>query len=831
MFLSSLLRRSFKDVRFRSPLYQWAVLILVALAFWMSASAHAQTPAQPAIDPQSPNGRIAALRANLNQIESTLKRPNLSERLLADLRPQILDLVEQARAISNDQRPQVDALKLRLQQLTATKEGETATESPELIKERGNREQAVAEAEETLRLAREMQVQGEQLSATITERRRSLFANQLFERTSSAVNPSLWGAALSSLPGEMRALQTIFSDWLSVIANQGTWGRIGLAMLGLAVAFFFAGPLALFFRRFLSRPDVKTPPPRSERAIRNGAIAALGVIRPMGAAIIVSFTLEAAGFLPERIAPIIIALLGGIAFIVAAHAVATAIFAPDRPMWRLTNVSDQVAAQLVRLFVAAVAMQVTGKFFETIFKTIGSPLSLTIATRATFSLLFALLLWRGLSALQTRASEPDGIADIPHAPDRYLIWRLLLVVALSAILIGALTGYIALAAFIADQIIWLFMVGTAYFILDYLLTELVESIGKPGNKFTARLRYMIGVQPKAIQQISVLVAGVVRALLFLAAIMLAIAPWGVESTDLLGSVRAVLFGFKVGDVTVSLSAVLIAIAVLGAGIFITRTLQDWLGEKFLPNTDLDPGIKNSLKTAVGYFGFLAAMAVAISSIGLSLEKLAFVAGALSLGIGIGLQSIVGNFVSGLILLWERPIRVGDLIQVGTDSGTVRRINVRSTEILTADRSTIIIPNQTLISGTVVNRVHTDRVTRIVIPINLPRSGDPQILAELLLKAAESQPLIMRDPKPRVLFKKIGDAAMEFELIAFVGDVDVAPQVTSDLHFAIYNAMREAALPTPGGKTVVEGIDRVEEKLAAIGGLLEERTPKSAPDRS
>ena len=280
-----------------------------------------------------------------------------------------------------------------------------------------------------------------------------------------------------------------------------------------------------------------------------------------------------------------------------------------------------------------------------------------------------------------------------------------------------------------------------------------------------------------------------------------------------------LFGFKVGDVTISLSAILIAVAILGIGVFITRTLQDWLNEKFLPNTDLDPGIKNSLKTAIGYFGFLSAAAIAISSLGLSLERLAFVAGALSLGIGFGLQSIVSNFVSGLILLWERPIRVGDLIQVGAESGTVRRINVRSTEIITADRSTIIIPNSTLISGNVTNRVHTDRVSRIVIPVSVPRSGDPQLVAELLAQAAIAHELVMKDPKPRVLFKKIADSAMEFELIAFVGDVDVALQVNSDLHFSIFQAMRDAQVPPPGGKTVVEGIDRLDARLEELTAMM------------
>ena len=364
--------------------------------------------------------------------------------------------------------------KLRLQQLVAPKEGEQGAESAELARERTVREQAVAEAEETLRLARALQVQGEQLSTAISDRRRSLFANQLFERNASALNPILWTAVFSTLPDEMRALRTVFSDWARSIAATTDLTKIGILIGGLAAALVLIGPLTLFFRRYLSRPKVTAPPPRSERAIRNGAIAALGVIRPLGAAFILSFALEFAGFLPGRVGPVIIAVLGGIAFVFAAHAVATAIFAPDRPMWRLTAVSDEVASRLVRIFVAAAAVQVTGKVLEAAFKSIGSPLTLTVAVRAIFSLVFAMLLWRGLAALQTRETEPDGVADVPRVPDRFVIWRLLLVVALSAILIGALTGYIALAAFIADQIIWLFMIGTAYFILDFLLTELVE---------------------------------------------------------------------------------------------------------------------------------------------------------------------------------------------------------------------------------------------------------------------------------------------------------------------------------------------------------------------
>ncbi|MGL5735535.1 MAG: DUF3772 domain-containing protein, partial [Beijerinckiaceae bacterium] len=638
--------------------------------------AHAQVSA-PAPSPETAEARVLldGLKSSFDQIEASLARP-LNDGALVDSRTRLSDLLAQTRKLIDEQSPRVDALRLRLEQLGPKPDAKGPPEPPDAVRERAERERALAEATDVLNRGRALAVQGEQLVTAISDRRRSLFARQLLERNASALSPTLWSNVGAALPGELQAIGTIFSDWAGIVMRTGDVARFSIVMVGMALALIVLGPAGLLFRRYLGRPQVTAPPPRSERAIRNGAIAALGVIRPVAAAYIFYFALEVAGFLPGRLGPVIFAILGGAAFIAAAHAVATAIFAPDRPMWRLVQVSDSIARSLVRIFVATAAVQVTGKALEAILQSIGSSLSLTVAVRAVFSLLFATLLWRGLAVLRTREEEPDGIADMPQPRDRFVIWRLLLVVALSAILIGALTGYIAFAAFLADQIIWLFMIGTAYFILDYLLTELVESIGRPGNRFTEQLRHIVGFHPKAIRQASVVIAGLARALLFIVAVMLAIAPWGVESSDLLGSLRAALFGFKIGDVTISLSSLFIALGVLGVGIFITRTLQDWLGEKFLPNTELDPGIKNSLKMAVGYFGILAAIALAISSIGLSLERITLVAGALSVGIGLGLQSVVNNFVSGLILLWERPIRVGDLIQVGTDSGTVRRINVR-----------------------------------------------------------------------------------------------------------------------------------------------------------
>ncbi len=222
------------------------------------------------------------------------------------------------------------------------------------------------------------------------------------------------------------------------------------------------------------------------------------------------------------------------------------------------------------------------------------------------------------------------------------------------------------------------------------------------------LKAGVGLRSATLDKISVISVGLLKLLLIVVALALVLAPWGLESTDILVSLQAAFFGVQVGGVTISLSTIAIGVFVFALGIGATKAMQGWLENQFLPTTSMDPGLRNSITTAAGYVGFTAAVAIAVSAVGLSLERLTLVASALSVGIGFGLQSVVSNFVSGLILLWERPIRVGDQVVVGDVEGIVKRINVRSTEIATFDRATVIVPNSNLISGVVRNRVRNDR---------------------------------------------------------------------------------------------------------------------------
>jgi small-conductance mechanosensitive channel len=211
---------------------------------------------------------------------------------------------------------------------------------------------------------------------------------------------------------------------------------------------------------------------------------------------------------------------------------------------------------------------------------------------------------------------------------------------------------------------------------------------------------------------------------------------------------------------------------------------------------MDPGIVNSIDTVVGYVGIALAALLAVSYAGLDITNLAIVAGALSVGIGFGLQSIVNNFVSGLILLIERPIKVGDRIVVGDQQGLVRRISVRATEIETFDRASLIVPNSELITGRVLNWTHRDSLVSVNIKVGVGYGSDPAQVVAILKKCADDHPEVLRNPPAGAIFENFGDSALMFSLRISLPDIANSSRVQSELRIAMLTALREANIEIP-----------------------------------
>ncbi|HEX2553181.1 MAG TPA: DUF3772 domain-containing protein [Microvirga sp.] len=792
----------------------------------------AAAPAVPLTDMKAVRSRLEGFKRDLDQTERALER-NLADPELQRLRQQVDPIGDGIRGLVDELAPRLDASRARLEQLgPKPKEGQPE-ESADVARERAAREAAVAELDETQRLGRTLLVQTDQIRTQITDRRRSGFTRALFEQSSGIVSPELWVAVAQALPLEFKAVRTALGDAFDHTARNATLGSLLLLGLALGAAIALYGGRRHVAPRLVAREASVEEPPRRSRLLAALAVLLLGAAPAVAGSWLVWAAFDAVDLLPPRLEPVIAAVLRGLAFVAFVHAVADAILAPGHGSWRLLTVSDAAAQRLVTFVVLLGGVIAAGKAIEAFTQAIAAALPISVAMRGLFALACAVILADLLRRFATHAAQDEaglGPYVAPAAefggPVRILGWGLVIAVAGSV-----LSGYVALASFLIDQVVWLSVLVALLLLSIVLVDEFIGGSLRGHTRIATTLQANTGLRRRSLEQIGVLANGVARLVLIVSAVLLALAPWGVESSDVVASLRAAFFGFRVGDVTISLSAIIIAGLLFALGFGATRVVQRWLDSTFLPATDLDAGLRNSIRTAFGYVGVIVAAMIAFSYLGLSLDRIAIVAGALSVGIGFGLQSIVNNFVSGLILLWERPIRVGDLVVVGDGEGYVRNINVRATEIETFDRSMILVPNSNLISGVVRNRVRKDRTGRVIVALPVPRFSDPDQVAEILRKGALAHREVMSEPAPRVLFKKVTDAALEFELVCFVDDIEAAARVSSDLHFAIYRDLRAAGIiqPAPPASITVHGLDGVGDSLTGIAQAIEHHRKRAAPE--
>ncbi|MCJ2017020.1 DUF3772 domain-containing protein [Methylobacterium sp. E-065] len=786
------------------------------------------TAAKPAPVPADVPEQYKAVRAKLDAAKSELdareKQLGHTDLTVADLtaiRDSAAAVTDEIRGLVTRLDGPLEAARERLTQL-GPKPKDTQ-ESPEVAEQRAEREAAVTRIDESQRLARSLVVQGDQIVDRVSNRRRESFTRDLFQRSQPLIGPGLWAKVMADVPRDTRALQSAVSDIGLLFSRNGSLGN--LLFLGLA----FGISVALYFGRRNIAPrgahrDVgTTDPSRRARLLAAWRVILLGTVPAVAGSYAVYYALDATNLLPSRLLPVAAAISGGLAFIAFVEALCDGLLSPEKPAWRPAPVGDAAATRLTRLAVGIATVVTVVKSVEALNSGISAALPISIATRGLGAVATALILAIGLHRFADTEQEEEACFG-PYVPTKSTTSiggpaRLLGWAAVAVIGLGALVGYVAFATFLIDQFIW----AACILVLLYLLVQSVDIfIGRAlsdETRLATTLQANTGLRKRSLNQISVLATGGARVVLFLVAALLVLAPWGLDSTDIVSSVRQAFFGFKVGDVTISLSSIALGIGILAVGVFITKGVQRWLENTYLPATDLDAGLRNSITTVAGYCGFLLALALAFSYLGLSLEKLTLVAGALSVGIGFGLQSIVNNFVSGLLLLWERPIRVGDQVVIGDSEGIVKRISVRSTEIQTFDRSAVIVPNSNLISGVVKNRVRGDRSGRVSITVSVLRNQDPVRAAEMITGCAIAHADVLKEPAPRVVFKKIGDPFLEFELLVWITDVSLGQKVLTDLNFSVFASLCEAGFIPPLGPgssiVTVQGLDSMQTAMGEI----------------
>ena len=252
-----------------------------------------------------------------------------------------------------------------------------------------------------------------------------------------------------------------------------------------------------------------------------------------------------------------------------------------------------------------------------------------------------------------------------------------------------------------------------------------------------------------------------------------------------------------GADTVTIGGILLLVFLFASVIIVERILQRLLIRRFLSKTRLQPSLQYGLSRIFGYTLIAIGFYVAFQAVGFDLSSLAIVAASVGVGVGFGLQNIINNFVSGIIILAERPISIGDRIEVAGVAGRVTKIQLRSTTVVTNDNITMIVPNADFISNTVTNWSHGDPKVRIRVPVGVAYGSDLKLLQRLLLEAAAEHPKALRDPSPVVLFNEFGDSSLNFELGVWTQEMTAAPiHFTSEMNFIIEQKLRENDIEIP-----------------------------------
>jgi len=272
--------------------------------------------------------------------------------------------------------------------------------------------------------------------------------------------------------------------------------------------------------------------------------------------------------------------------------------------------------------------------------------------------------------------------------------------------------------------------------------------------------------------------------------------WGLVDSVPQAWGRLLELGFHWGDTFVSVQMILLAVFVTYLSIVVSWILRALLEWEIFPRKGMDRGVRDSIKKLLHYSLVFVGLLLALSLAGIELKNFAVLAGAFGIGIGFGLQNIVNNFVSGIILLFERPIKVGDMVVIENEWGTVRKIGLRSTVVETIDQSEIIVPNSDLVSQKVTNWTLSTKMARVVLPVGVAYGSDLAKVLELLLAAAAGHEAVVKDPAPSAIFTAFGNSSIDFELRVWIGDISRRQVVRSELGQAVDRLFREAGVEIP-----------------------------------
>ncbi len=743
--------------------------------------------------------------------EAIITDAQASSPALETLRATLSDFRSRALAAQDASQGRIDTIESQISALGDVPADGTA-EAPEVATRRVELNTQLAEARAPVLAAQEAYNRADGLVGEIDRIIRERQTAKLFKRGVSPLNPGNWPDAIAAAAGFAGDIQGEISEGLASDAQF----RQTRQQLPAALAFLVLGIVLLTrARRWLlvaaGLVSGTQGTPSQSRAL---ALSTTQVIVPMLGIWAVLQALALTGLVGLRGGVVFDAVGWMSLYVFGALWLGRVVFTDDENtpvLVHLPESSIPSARRMTALMGVALALdELLGRMSlqADITTTTHDVLSFPIVLLAGYLLVrLGLILEPAQRALHGQNVENPLKSRIFR-----LIARAALVLGVAAPLLAAAGYATASSAFVFPAIQTLAVLGTAI-ILYRILTDLTEELVESGRE-----RAKLPEQDTHLTLVPVVLG---FALICLTLPLLALI-WGARVSDLLEVWTMFSDGFSIGTRRVSVTDFLTFAIVFTLGYTATRLLQSTLRLSVLPRTTLDAGGRNAILSGTGYVGIFLAALAAITTAGFDLSSLAIVAGALSVGIGFGLQAIVSNFVSGIILLVERPIKEGDWIEVGSHSGYVRKISVRSTEIETFDRATVVVPNADFISGTVTNWTHSSMNGRVKVPVGVAYGSDPDRVREILTEIAEAHEMVDQRFSVSVVFHGFGADSLDFEIRAILKDVNWVLSAKSDMNFEIFRRFSKEGIEIPFAQRDIN-LRNPGEIGAAIGSAIREQT--------
>ena len=651
----------------------------------------------------------------------------------------------------------------------------------------------------------------ENLKIALSQLRRTEFAQIIKTKIALPFLPSTVTTAIKTVSSRFAGFVISSREWRKEHADSAQLWTTRISIILAILSAYFTGKFIK--RKFGRNPDIEHPTHSRKLSAAIAESIATGIIPITVLTILYGLLNSVYSIDSDRFHSIINTIIGHLFFLSIAVTLCLAILSPRFPQWRLTTLnaktSSKIGKGLIFLIIVSVTDSLIFSFLNIEPESVFSFTDAESRTTSFFSAIFHILQASTLFYLSRPSiwQNDDEFHSEHEQTALGTIWTItrftIMIMAITSI-VATVLGYSYLGGYLTFGIFITIVLFGLSFLIRKAARDLVGFIIK--QKW---LRKNFGLRIITLQKIKFWAEFIIDPIIFGTALLIIMPFWGVPVEKIFQGLRTAFDGFNIGELRISLKGILLCIIVFIVLMRLTRFIQKFTKQNIFPKSSQSLAQQHNTLTIINYLGVIIALGASIAALGIDFQTIALIMGALSVGIGFGLRNVVSNFVSGLLLLFEKPIKVGDWIQIGEHEGFVKDLKFRSTELETFQQASVIIPNADLISQPVINRTFADQKGRIEIPVSVAYKSDPVVVHNLLIDLARAHPDTLDEPPAQVMFMNFGESSLDFELRCFTNDVISKVVIASELRFQIERALREKGIEIPFPQRVVHMNNKLE----------------------